>query len=32
MNPLSIVALAFVMSTDVFAAAIGKGAALPRPI
>ena len=31
MNPLSIVALAFAMSTDAFAAAIGKGAALQRP-
>ena len=31
MNPLSIVALALAMSTDAFAAAIGKGAALHRP-
>jgi manganese efflux pump family protein len=31
MNPLSIVALAFAMSTDAFAAAVGKGAALQRP-
>ena len=31
MNVLSIVALAFAMSTDAFAAAIGKGAALQRP-
>lgn len=31
MNFLSIVALAFAMSTDAFAAAIGKGAALRRP-
>ena len=31
MNPLSIVAVAFAMSTDAFAAAIGKGAALQRP-
>ena len=31
MNALSIVAVAFAMSTDAFAAAIGKGAALQRP-
>ena len=31
MNPLSIVALAFAMSTDAFAAAVGKGAALHKP-
>jgi len=31
MNALSIVAIAFAMSTDAFAAAIGKGAALQRP-
>jgi len=31
MNPLSIGALALAMSTDAFAAAIGKGAALQRP-
>jgi putative Mn2+ efflux pump MntP len=31
MNPLSIAAIAFAMSTDAFAAAIGKGAALQRP-
>ena len=31
MNPLSIVAIAFAMSTDAFAAAIAKGAALQRP-
>jgi len=30
-NPLSIVAIAFAMSTDAFAAAIAKGAALHRP-
>ena len=31
MNAVSIVGLAFAMSTDAFAAAIGKGAALQRP-
>jgi len=31
MNAVSIAALAFAMSTDAFAAAIGKGAALQRP-
>ena len=31
MNPLSIALLALAMSTDAFAAAIGKGAALHRP-
>jgi putative Mn2+ efflux pump MntP len=31
MNALSVVAIAFAMSTDAFAAAIGKGAALQRP-
>lgn len=31
MNPLAIVLLAFAMSTDAFAAAVGKGAALRRP-
>ena len=31
MNPLSVVAIAFAMSTDAFAAAIAKGAALQRP-
>ncbi len=31
MNPLSIAALALAMSTDAFAAAIGKGAALQKP-
>jgi len=31
MNALSVVGLAFAMSTDAFAAAIGKGAALQRP-
>jgi len=31
MNPLSIAALALAMSTDAFAAAVGKGAALQRP-
>jgi putative Mn2+ efflux pump MntP len=31
MNALSIVAIAFAMSTDAFAAAIAKGAALQRP-
>ena len=31
MNPLSIVAIAFAMSADAFAAAIAKGAALQRP-
>jgi putative Mn2+ efflux pump MntP len=31
MNPLSVAALAFAMSTDAFAAAIAKGAALQRP-
>jgi putative Mn2+ efflux pump MntP len=31
MNPLSIAALALAMSTDAFAAAIGKGATLQRP-
>ena len=31
MSPLSIVAIAFAMSTDAFAAAIAKGAALQRP-
>jgi putative Mn2+ efflux pump MntP len=31
MNPLSIAAIAFAMSTDAFAAAIAKGAALQRP-
>jgi manganese efflux pump family protein len=31
MNALSIVGLSFAMSTDAFAAAIGKGAALQRP-
>ncbi len=31
MNPLSVAAIAFAMSTDAFAAAIGKGAALQRP-
>lgn len=31
MNPLSILILAFAMSTDAFAAAVGKGAALHKP-
>jgi len=31
MNPLSVLAIAFAMSTDAFAAAIAKGAALQRP-
>ncbi|HWU77243.1 MAG TPA: manganese efflux pump MntP family protein [Rhodanobacter sp.] len=31
MNPLSILLLGFAMSTDAFAAAIGKGAAMVRP-
>jgi len=31
MNPLSILLLGFAMSTDAFAAAIGKGAAMSRP-
>jgi len=31
MNPVSIVLLGFAMSTDAFAAAIGKGAAMTRP-
>lgn len=31
MNPLSIVLLGFAMSTDAFAAAIGKGVAMSRP-
>ena len=31
MNPISVVAIAFAMSTDAFAAAIAKGAALQRP-
>ncbi|TPG11232.1 manganese efflux pump MntP family protein [Rhodanobacter glycinis] len=31
MNPLSILLLGFAMSTDAFAAAIGKGAAMTRP-
>jgi putative Mn2+ efflux pump MntP len=31
MNPLSIVLLGFAMSTDAFAAAIGKGAGMTRP-
>ena len=31
MNPFSIVLLGFAMSTDAFAAAIGKGAAMKRP-
>jgi putative Mn2+ efflux pump MntP len=31
MNALSVVAIAFAMSTDAFAAAIAKGAALQRP-
>ena len=31
MNPISVVAIAFAMSTDAFAAAIAKGAALHRP-
>jgi putative Mn2+ efflux pump MntP len=31
MNPLSILLLGFAMSTDAFAAAIGKGAAMARP-
>jgi len=31
MNPISILAIAFAMSTDAFAAAIAKGAALQRP-
>lgn len=31
MNPLSIAAVAFAMSTDAFAAAVGKGVALERP-
>ncbi len=31
MNPLAIAAIAFAMSTDAFAAAIGKGVALHRP-
>jgi manganese efflux pump family protein len=31
MHPLSIAALALAMSTDAFAAAVGKGAALQRP-
>ena len=31
MNPLAIVLLGFAMSTDAFAAAIGKGAAMRRP-
>lgn len=31
MNPASVVFLAFAMSTDAFAASIGKGAALDRP-
>ena len=31
MSPLSIMAIAFAMSTDAFAAAIAKGAALQRP-
>jgi putative Mn2+ efflux pump MntP len=30
-NPLSVMAIAFAMSTDAFAAAIAKGAALQRP-
>jgi manganese efflux pump family protein len=30
-NPISVVAIAFAMSTDAFAAAIAKGAALHRP-
>jgi len=31
MNPISVLAIAFAMSTDAFAAAIAKGAALQRP-
>ena len=31
MNPISILLLGFAMSTDAFAAAIGKGAAMKRP-
>lgn len=31
MNPISILLLGFAMSTDAFAAAIGKGAAMARP-
>lgn len=31
MNPLAIAAVAFAMSTDAFAAAVGKGVALQRP-
>jgi len=31
MNPISILLLGFAMSTDAFAAAIGKGAAMTRP-
>ncbi|MBD1601748.1 manganese efflux pump MntP [Pseudomonas typographi] len=31
MNPISLILLALAMSTDAFAAAIGKGAALQRP-
>ncbi|MHB1271773.1 MAG: manganese efflux pump MntP [Rhodanobacter sp.] len=31
MNPLSILLLGFAMSTDAFAAAVGKGAAMARP-
>ena len=32
MSPLSIVLIGFAMSTDAFAAAIGKGAAMRRPV
>lgn len=31
MSPLAVMAIAFAMSTDAFAAAIAKGAALQRP-
>jgi putative Mn2+ efflux pump MntP len=31
MTPISMAALALAMSTDAFAAAVGKGAALQRP-
>ncbi|HCI2672577.1 TPA: manganese efflux pump, partial [Pseudomonas aeruginosa] len=31
MNPVSLIFLAFAMSTDAFAAAIGKGSSLDRP-
>ena len=31
MNPIALLILAFAMSTDAFAAAIGKGASLKKP-